>query len=532
MVLTQRGFRVMRDTIAPDADPNAVLVLHNARMEQGIVTQRPGWDRLDTTTLGTAGTPMNGCAYEWVKLDGTSVSIIVQNGQVYSVSSSVVPTLVLSSAQLSASSITLADKPVFCVPYNNQLVFSDGTNTPFMWDGTSGGGLTKLTNAPVAFGSPTVLAAKLFFIKNSDRGTIVWSEENAANTGYEAGGYNNAWTLSQTNSEPLCAIIGTNDGLYYWRSKSIGLIRGAVTTDFTTTATHDAVANGIGHTERVTSANNTLCRAQPIHHGGYLWWYDQGLKIWRMPLGGAPEPVWQQVERRMVLGDHTGDNATVYNVNESGQWARARGIVADTTRNHVYVTYDLSGTFVFVFDGLTGALLGTENWEQITVFAFSSLGTSSPSNATLFGNALNVAAIRGGRGYTNPPLTGTDKYGTASSVAYTTTVVGPAQGYDEGTEYRFDEIDVVYETNDTASCTVVVDYLTDQAHYSTLMAASQSASATDASYQMKEQNARFGIFGHGRWIRVRVQLSGGERIGLKGWRVLAYPQSAYPLAVS
>jgi hypothetical protein len=76
----------------------------------------------------------------------------------------------------------------------------------------------------------TVYYAKLFMLKR-DRKTIVWSEENQPNTGYEAGGYNNAWELTQTSNEPLTAIIGTNEALYYGRKTSVGAIRGACQLD-------------------------------------------------------------------------------------------------------------------------------------------------------------------------------------------------------------------------------------------------------------------------------------------------------------
>lgn len=523
--LTVRGFHKMVDSLAPDADPLSVFLLNNARLEMGVVTQRYGWNRQSTTTLGTAGTGNNGVAYEWTKLDGTTKTIIVQNGQVYLVSNALIPTVTLTAAQLTAAGITIAVSTVFCVPFANQLVFSDGVNVPFIWDGTDGGGLTLLTNTPVAFGSPTVYYARLFFIKASDHGTIVWSEVNQPNVGYEAGGYNNAWTLAQTGTEPLCAILGTNEQLYYWRNKSIGAIRGAVTSTFSTDGTHDGVAVGLGHSSIVSASGATLYRAQPVYHNSYIWWYDNEQKPWRMALGGAPEPVWLQLERRMRTAGYAALYDKPYNLSEDTGWNYPHGIVADQSKDLVYV---MSGTgadkLALVFHGTTGQLLGTEVWSNLGVVGFTTLGSVLPGAHGLFANGSNVVVC-----YGMPAVAlqwGTDHYSTASSSTYTTTVIGPAQGYDEAIDWTFDEIDVVYQTNKTdANALLKVDYLTDQAHYSTLMAAQQSVSAYDATYQVKEQRARFGINGCGAWIRVRVQLSSSARLALLSWSVLGFPVS-------
>ena len=126
------------------------------------------------------------------------------------------------------------------------IVFSDGVNSPFMWDGTAGAGLTVLTNCPVLYGQPTLHAGKLFGIKNAVRGTFVWSEEGDFTIGYEAGGYNNAWDFQQTSLSPLTAILGSNAGLHIWREYGYTMVLGAVDTDFVSSATTDAVSKTIG----------------------------------------------------------------------------------------------------------------------------------------------------------------------------------------------------------------------------------------------------------------------------------------------
>lgn len=532
--LTMRGFRPgMRDETAPDLDPSHVFLLHNCLVERGEAVLRPGWKRFSSTTIGTRNaTFAMGGAIEWTKLDGTTKQIWVQNGQVY-YNNAGTPALALTTAQLSGSSISLANASVFMVPFNNQLVFSDGTNTPWMWDGTVGGGLTKLTNAPVAFGQPTVYYAKLFFIKNTDRGTIVWSEENAANTGYEASGYNNAWTLGQTSTSPVLAILGTNEALYYWRQFSMGAIRGAVTPTFTTTGTHDAIGE-IGNTIRCGVA---AYRGMPIYFNGFFWWADATLKPWRMAPGGAPEPIWEQMARRAALGDFTEMFARPFNLSEDTAVSGLRQIVGNPRTNQVRFYYESSGSadLVHVYDGTTGALLGTEQVVTPRAVAFCTTMFSSggvPSSQCLMGILVGTTDMYvGTQGALSSLLFGSDQFDSASSTAYTGSIIGSAQGYDEATEWSFEEIDVVFETNDTASSTVAAGYLTDMEHYSTLQAATQSVSATDASYQLKEQRARFGIKGSGAWIRVYLVLTATDRIAVKGWVVKAFATADYAMSV-
>ncbi len=186
----------------------------------------------------------------------------------------------VTRAQILAAGVTLpaVGFEVLAVVFNKTVVFSDGANLLWTWDGTNGGGIVSLTNCPVAYGRPTVYYGKLFVIKNAERNTIDWSEENQANTGYEAGGFNNSWSLTQTGTAPLVAIIGTNAGLYYFRNRSCGVIKGAVNPDFVTTGVHDAVSTtlGCGDFRSVLSVENEV------------WWCDAYSRPHYLPAGGAP----------------------------------------------------------------------------------------------------------------------------------------------------------------------------------------------------------------------------------------------------
>lgn len=205
---------------------------------------------------------------------------------------------VVTAAQLAGAGIALAATGrVFLVPFGAYLCVTDGVNTPFVWDGTSGAGLTELTNAPVFYGRPTVYYGKLIAIKATERDTIVWSEENQPNVGYEAGGFNNAWSLTQTGGGQLYALQGTNAALYYFRADRCGAIRGAVTTDFQASGVHDDVG-AVGTTDP-----EAVCA---VGIGEDVWFLDQQGRP-HVVVGTKALPVWNEIADiyAVTVGDYT-----------------------------------------------------------------------------------------------------------------------------------------------------------------------------------------------------------------------------------
>lgn len=242
----------MRDSLDPPANhPNLARVLRNVYPAQvghhARVVGRPGFEQLGTQ-LGSSGRRTGQLICQFTELDGTEHTIAIVGGHFYEydwIGGSW--TEVLDAADFSGASITLSQTArCYAVTFNNQLIVSDGVNTPWAWDGTSGGGLTSLTNCPVLFGPPTVYYGKLFGIKSSERSTFVWSEENQPNTGYEAGGYNNAWTIGQTDTNQLTCLLGSNEALYVFRERSTTLVTGAVTPNFASTGTREGVSSTVG----------------------------------------------------------------------------------------------------------------------------------------------------------------------------------------------------------------------------------------------------------------------------------------------
>lgn len=273
-------------------DPSYVLEAQDAfPTADGIYAVRCADNAVSPTGASASATIQGEVVFE--QASGTLLDVLVLNGEIWGRTPNDF-TRRVTTANLTTASITLnSSGRVYLTIFNNTVVVSDGTNTPFTWDGTTGaGGLVKLTNAPVFYGPPTVFYAKIFGVKNTERDTLVWSEELAANTGYEAGGFSNAWKLRQSGSGPLHRILGRNEALYYWRARSIGSIRGAVTTDFTAAGVHDDISEEVG-----TTAPESV-----LEYEGYIWFVDAEGRPHRFAPGGQIEPIWKNIAAAFVHG--------------------------------------------------------------------------------------------------------------------------------------------------------------------------------------------------------------------------------------
>lgn len=243
-------FRGMRDSFDPTtADPALASLLLNCYPAgpNADVVGRPGFRQLGVHLAGRGQG-----VRQFTRVGGTTFTVVVAGGKFYTVNwLTRTVTEVLTAAHLSAASVALSPTArVALVPFNQgsdyQLVVSDGVNTPWMWDGTAGGGITKLTNCPVLYGPPTVYYGKLFGIKAADRTVMVWSSEADATTGYEMAAYLYNWQLRQSDPRALTRLFGTNDALYVFRERSITTVSGRVTPDFQTFGVRDGVSGTLG----------------------------------------------------------------------------------------------------------------------------------------------------------------------------------------------------------------------------------------------------------------------------------------------
>lgn len=307
------------------------------------------------------------------------VNVQVLSGELYTEVAGVLARQV-TTANLTTAAITLAATGrVFVTPFNGLLVFSDGVNTAFTWDGTAGaGGLVKLTNAPVFYGKPTVYYGKLMGIKNTERDTFVWSEENAANTGYEAGGFNNAWSLTQTGGGALYALLGANEGLYYWRSNHTGIIRGAVTPDFSSAGVHDDVSTSVGVTDP-----EAVCFA-----GERVWFGDPQGRPYTI-VDGQVIPVWGEVADAFGLG--AGDATPVAGVEPT-----TREVVAVPNEGLVVFHWPFLGFVVF------DATRGTPLMLWVPPGGVATATSTSPDSAARLGPQWTGGKLQIGIAYGAP----------------------------------------------------------------------------------------------------------------------------------
>lgn len=197
---------------------------------------------------GSVGARRSQGYYDFTKRSGVSYTIRVVGGKFETLDwASETWANVLTTAQLTAAGITLdADATVSFLTFSDKLIVSDGVNKPWMWDGTTGAGLTLLANAPVMYGPITAYAGRIWGVKKIETSTMVWSEVDDATIGYEAGGYNNAWTITQTDPNRLYRLIGTNEALYVLRARSATIVSGQVTSTFSSAATRDSLSDTIG----------------------------------------------------------------------------------------------------------------------------------------------------------------------------------------------------------------------------------------------------------------------------------------------
>lgn len=207
--------------------------------------QVPRFGFTRATRLGSGSNRTGQGVFHHTALDGTEYRFAFCGGTVWRGSADLTTWTDVTPVGVSISTTAR----VYCATFADVMVVTDGVNRPWKATNLSSTPITGayLSGVPAAvYGPPAVYYAKLFFIKADERNTLIWSEENDPDTGYEAGGFNNAWQLGQTDQEGLYCLVGTNAALYYFRATSIGAISGAVTTNFRNDGVHDGVSPSVG----------------------------------------------------------------------------------------------------------------------------------------------------------------------------------------------------------------------------------------------------------------------------------------------
>lgn len=520
-----------------DAPPSSLRYLSNGYiLPGGQAVQRPQFDLLGWT-LGTKTQLL----YDFWTTAGVQHTVAIIDGEIteYNWSTDTSSTVV-STANLTSASIVLSTTArCYAVTFDNKMIISDGTNTPFAWDGTSGaGGLTELTNAPVFFGQPTVYYGKLFAIKNTDQLTIVWSEENDPTTGYEAGGFNNAWTLGQTNSEHLVGILGTNEALYYWRKTGIGIIRGAVTPDFSSSGTHDAVSESLG----------LIHTSVRLYTDGRVFFADQYRRPW-MLVGGTLEPIWEQLSQAFTAGtasmgfEDLGLSETFY-LRSPATFADDAGIAIMPSLDAVMFKVPSSTTQpLLVFGAHDGRFHGV--WTAPTMTAQQPV-LATIENPGTNGFAGEGLVIQGTAGvlFANLRFSGEDGGsivdGSGSPATFTTRLIGPYHGLGPGGTGNQNwiwlevaarlHLTLVVAPAGSATAKYTMRVITSQQRTAGAAASTQDVTPVVEipSGTLGEQilTRRVGILEGGSWAIVSMDMTNPSEVhslGSTGWTIEALP---------
>lgn len=229
-----------------------------------------------------------------------------------------------------------------------------------------------------AFQQPVIYSGSLFFVLNQVNGTyartaITWSEPNLPAEGYQQSGYDNVWELTQTSALPIYALAATNDVLYYFREASIGAVSGTPGINFQGTATHDVVAGNIGCVESGSIAQ----------YLNYVYFADQNGRPHRLPIGGAPEPIWTQAY-------------SLYETAQGYTGVAANAGVIEPNLNVYLVLYTNPNTTrtMTVWDAQTGRYQGTWTFDGSVPFVLAILRDSAAvtSGGLSLGMMMNVIA--------------------------------------------------------------------------------------------------------------------------------------------
>lgn len=259
---------------------------------------RPGFTLKNPSAQMGTGQRMQGTVPFVDPTTGTIYRFFVVNGKLYRSNSTFTTFTDVSPVGIGIDNATATRVSFAAV--GSSLVVTDGVNRPWVMSNYAS---TPVTGTYIdidgaggswtAFGKPTIYQDSVFFIALTVPGGsavtprigIVWSEPNRPTVGYTQTDYADYWNLIETGSDPLYAILGTNNGLFYWRESSIGMAAGTPSINFSTTATRDSRSTFVG----------TISPWAIAQFANNVFFLDVRGRPWMMPLDGDPQPIWQQL---------------------------------------------------------------------------------------------------------------------------------------------------------------------------------------------------------------------------------------------
>ena len=313
-----------------------------------------------TTTAGQAA-----CAFTMTSLGGTIYRFFATNGKLYRLSGTGYTTA--TDVTPTGVTITTAASPagrIYMASFADELIFTDGTVRP--WRGTNLAA-TPITGTYIdidgaagawtAQGPPVVYTGALFFIAKSVPGGssveagvgLVWSEPFQPDVGYVQTGYANFWNLIQQSADPLYCLWATNSYLYYFRENSIGALAGAPNVNFSSTASADMVAVGVG----------CAAPASIIQFGDTIYFVDSVGRQWSYTEGGELKPIYKQLEGQIAANPaFLSYPAVVAQVAISVVVPQLNVVLMGGWSSSPTASPPLAPTTLYCFDGLTGMYFG------------------------------------------------------------------------------------------------------------------------------------------------------------------------------
>jgi hypothetical protein len=372
----------VRSTTDPGDDPPDILVdatngyIPDPGGGSGFYA-RPGFRILNNgTAIVVQVTPFRGQGvFAYTSLAGVTTNFIVMAGKLFRVDGQLATFTDVTPAGITIDP-AIATR-VYAKQLGTQFVISDGVNRPWLASNLTA---TPITGTNIqfnaandlwsAFGKPTVYAGSFLFVLNTVAGVyarddFAWSIAGDASQGYQQTNYDYRWTLLQTATDPLFAMVGTNIGVYYLRQNAIGFIAGTPTQNFRTSSTHDAVAANVG----------TQMPQSIVEFSNYIYFTDMLGRPYRMAIGGKPEPIWLNMRSIIDASTTAYPGVTKYTTTAAFEPTLNLYIVAIWAP---VVSQRAPPLEAYAFDAATGSYMG--RWKIGVGVQLDCLGTLLDSN--------------------------------------------------------------------------------------------------------------------------------------------------------
>ncbi len=485
-VLSSGPWTGVLDTTDPYDDSPDKLV--NASNGYFIDTRTPGgFYGRPGVIQGPGSVSSNGarsCLYNFAVSDGTYLRFFACKGKLYRITTSGTSFTTLTDVTpvgvtISATDGTTSGGPTtryYMTQLAGQLVFTDGINRPWLGTNLTSTPITGtyidadgLGSAWIAQGAPTIAQGSILFLVSSPpSGSSVqagvgfmWSEPNQPATGYVQTNYTDFFNYVQTGSEPLYAVLGTNEGLVLFRERSIGLASGPLNS-LSSSPTVATIAYDVG----------TRSPAAIATFGNNIFFVDRLGRPYMMQMGyfgiQPPTPIWEQMrgqyDRNHALQNYPAVIGLV-----------AQAVVVPTLKVVLIAPYSpyptgnggnlgpIQPTTAFAFDAESGSYCGTwalrDGTPTIEAMAVMTDGNNNPTLAiitnTNTGNDLTTWF-----NIQNVPSAGkwydTDQNGVNTTM--TPSVTTGRLGYSESATWGAREAFAVVMSSSAVSLTVTTPY--------------------------------------------------------------------------